>query len=100
VLRRVFHAHVDMNPKEMKDGNIVVHYHHDVANVVLEHIVQAHWREIDANHLRALATDEVLITPRGPNVFDDLGKKILFARCYLFMDAQKPNVVQIRRKAI
>jgi hypothetical protein len=99
-LRKVFHAHVDMNPKEMKDGNIVVHYHHDVANVVLAQVVRAHWKEIDANHRRALATDEVLITPHGPNVFDDFGKKILFGRCYLFMDAQDPEVVQIRRKAV
>lgn len=42
--------------------------------------------------------DEVLITPLGPNVFDDFGKMALFGRCFMFMDAQDPKVVRIERK--
>ena len=47
----------------------------------------------------ALATSEVLITPLGPSKFDDFGKKALFGRCFMFMDAQDPKVVKIVRKA-
>lgn len=51
----------------------------------------------DANHQRALATDEVLITPDGPNVFDDFGKNALYGRCFMFMDALSPAVVKVIR---
>jgi hypothetical protein len=34
-----------------------------------------HWAEIDQNHQDALATSEVLITPQGPNNFDEFGEK-------------------------
>jgi hypothetical protein len=83
----------------MKDGNILVQYNHDVANLVLFDIIEQHWTEIEKQHQRALATYEVLITPLGHNVFDDFGKKALFARCYMFMDAQSPKVVRIERHA-
>ena len=59
---------------------------------------ESHWDAIEKNHQRALATSEVLITPLGPNVFDDRGKKALYGRCFMFMDAQAPEVVQIARK--
>ena len=36
--------------------------------------------------------------PRGPNFFDDAGKKALFGRCFMFMDAQRPNVLRVERK--
>ena len=100
VLAKIFNFHADMRPTNMDDGNILVRYNHPAANVVLGDIVQLHWAEIDANHLRALARGEVLISRRGSNVFDDLGKKALFGRCFMFMDAQAPKVVQIVRKAI
>ena len=96
-LRKVFHAHVDMNPLTMTDGNLLIHYNFDVASVVIDQIALAHWDVIERRHVEGLATDEVLITPLGPNVFDDVGKKILFGRCYMFMDAQSPQVVQIVR---
>ena len=99
-LHQVFHAHLDMNPMPMDDGNILVGYNHDMASIVLEDHAQMHWKVINANYQRAIATDEVLITPLGPNQFDDLGKKALFGRCFLFMDAQAPKVVQIVRHAI
>ncbi len=99
-LHKVFHAHVDMKPLPMKDGNFLVHYNHDVASVVLEEVIQEHWDEIQQKHLQALATHEVLITPLGHNVFDDLGKKVLFGRCYMFMDAQSPKVIHVVRKSI
>lgn len=96
-LHNVFHAHPDMNPLNMKDGNILVQYNHDVASLVLSDIADEHWAEIDKQHQRALATSEVLITPLGHNTFDDFGKKALFGRCYMFMDAQSPNVVRVER---
>jgi hypothetical protein len=96
-LHQVFHAHPDMNPLAMKDGNLLIQYSRDVANIVLADVVKAHWDEIEGKHQAALATHEVLITPRGPNAFDDHGKKALFGRCYMFMDAQDPEVVRIER---
>lgn len=96
-LHKVFHAHPDMNPMNMKDGNILIQYKHDVASLVLSEISEEHWAVIDANHQRALATYEVLITPLGQNVFDDFGKKALFGRCFMFMDAQSPSVVRVVR---
>jgi hypothetical protein len=97
-LHKVFHAHVDMQPLQMRDGNILIQYNHDVANIVLNEIVDQNWSEIEKNHLQALATHEVLITPLGPNVFDDFGKRALFGRCFMFMDAQQPQVIEIERK--
>jgi len=89
-----------MNPMNMDDGNILVQYNHPAVNVVLEQHVQEHWNLIDENHQRALATDVVLMTPPGSNVFDDFGKKALFGRCFMFMDAQDPKVIKIVRKGI
>lgn len=98
VLSEIFHYHPDMNPVDMDDGNILVQYNHPAFNVVLSDVVGTHWAEVDRNHQQALATSEVLITPLGPNVFDDFGKKALFGRCFMFMDAQHPTVVQVVRK--
>lgn len=100
VLHRVFHAHPDMNPLNMNDGNILVRYNHPAVNVVLSEVVEEHWSEIDRRHQQALATDEVLMTQLGPNRFDDFGKKALFGRCFMFMDAQSPKVVRIERKGV
>ena len=97
-LSRVFHAHPDMNPLPMKDGNILIQYNHDVATVVLRDVIDAHWDEIQRRHLEALPRDEVLITPSGTNLFDDHGKAALFGRCYMFMDALEPQVVRLERK--
>ena len=96
-LHGVFHAHPDFNPMNMKDGNVLVQYNHDVASVVLADVVEQNWAEIDAQHQCALATYEVLITPLGQNTFDDFGKIALFGRCFMFMDAQAPQVVRIER---
>ena len=100
VLSQIYNFHPDMDPTSMDDGNIVVQYNHPAMNVVLENHVNKHWEEIEENHQRALATDEVLITPLGNNVFDDIGKKALFGRCFMFLDAQKPVVIKIVRKSI
>jgi hypothetical protein len=99
VLSKIFNYHPDMNPMPMKDGNILVQYNHPAVNVVLSDIATEHWSEIDKNHQRALATSEVLITPLGQNVFDEFGKKALFGRCFMFMDAQRPVVTKIVRHA-
>lgn len=98
-LQKVFHAHPDMHPLNMDDGNVLVRYNHDVANVVLTSVVQLNLDEIDNRHLDALAAHEVLITPLGQNKFDAFGKSALFGRCYMFMDAQDPMVVSIERCA-
>jgi hypothetical protein len=98
-LHQVFHAHPDMNPMPMKDGNILIQYNHDVASLVLSDVAQQHWAQIDQQHQRALATSEVLISPLGHNVFDDFGKQALFGRCFMFMDAQSPSVTRIERHA-
>ncbi|AVP96821.1 hypothetical protein C7S18_06220 [Ahniella affigens] len=96
-LHNVFHAHPDMCPLNMDDGNVLVRYNHDVLTVVLKSIASQHWSEIEREHQRALATDEVLITPMGPNKFDEFGMKALFGRCFMFMDAQAPTVVRVER---
>ena len=99
VLSKILNYHPDMNPIPMKDGNILVQYNHPAVNVVLSDIATEHWPEIDKNHQRALATSEVLITPLGQNVFDEFGKKALFGRCFMFMDAQRPVLTKIVRHA-
>jgi hypothetical protein len=98
-LSKIFNYHPDMNPMPMKDGNILVRYNHPAVNVVLNDLAMEHWSEIDKNHQRALATSEVLMTPLGQNVFDEFGKKALFGRCFMFMDAQQPIVTKIVRHA-
>ena len=96
-LRNIFYAHPDMSPMNMKDGNILIQYNHDVASLVLSDVAEQNWFEIDKQHQRAIATSEVLIGPLGQNVFYDFGKKALFGRCFMFMDAQSPRVVSIER---
>ncbi|MBB6249204.1 hypothetical protein [Rhodanobacter sp. A1T4] len=100
VLSEIFNHHPDMNPMPMKDGNVLVQYNHPAVNLVLDSVAAEHWAEISSNHQRALATDEVLITPLGSNVFNDVGKKALFGRCFMFMDAQDPRVIRIARKVV
>lgn len=100
IVTKIFHFHPDMNPRNMDDGNVLVQYNHPAVNIVLNDIAQKHWGEIEKNHQKALATDEVLITPLGNNIFDEFGKKALFGRCFMFMDAQHPKVVKIVRKSI
>ena len=99
VLSKIFNYHPDMNPTPMDDGNILVRYNHPAVNVVLSDIATEHWAEIDKNHQRALATSEVMITPLGSNAFDEFGKKALFGRCFMFMDALRPVVTKIVRHA-
>jgi hypothetical protein len=99
ILSEIFNYHPDMKPQSMDDGNILVSYNHPAYNIVFEKMAQEYWKDIDANHLKALSTDEVLITPLGPNKFDDFGKKALWGRCYFFMDAQNPEVLKIVRKS-
>ena len=97
---KIFNYHPDMNPKSMDDGNILISYNHPAYTVVLEEVTKQHMDSIRTNHLKALARDEMLITPAGPNKFDDFGMKALFGRCYFFMDAKMPEVVSVIRKTI
>ncbi len=97
-LVKIFNYHPDMNPVSMDDGNLLVQYNHPAYNVVLDEITRKYMKTIEANHRRALARDEVLITSLGPNKFDEFGMKALFGRCYFFMDAKKPAITKIIRK--
>lgn len=97
---KIFNYHPDMNPTPMKDGNVLVQYNYPAVNLVLDSVAAQYWVEIESNHQRALATDEVLITPIGPNIFDDFGKKALFGRCFMFMDAVTPRVIRVVRRSI
>jgi hypothetical protein len=100
VLHKIYHYHPDMNPVSMDDGNILVKYNHPGVNVVLESHVKEYWDLIEGNFQRALTTAEVLMTPLGANMFDDFGKKALYGRCFMFMDAQNPEVICLARKKI
>lgn len=96
-LAEILSFHPDMNPSQMDDGNILVRYNYPAANVVLKEVAQAHWDEIEKRHLDGLTPDEVLMTPLGPNKFDDFGKQALLGRAYMFMDAQELEVIEIHR---
>jgi len=98
VISQIFNYHPDMNPTPMDDGNILVRYNHPAYNVVLKEITEKNKETIEKNHLRALATSEVLMTPQGPNKFDEFGMNALFGRCYFFMDAKDPKPVRVVRK--
>lgn len=100
ILSKIFNYHPDMNPLAMKDGNITVQYNHPAMNIVFDRVAKENWSEIERHHQDALATHEVLITPLGQNTFDDFGKKALFGRCFMFMDAQDPVVERLVRAAI
>lgn len=97
VLARILHAHPDMRPSPMNDGNVMVTYNHPAVNVVLADVAREHWPEVEARHLEGLAKAEVLFTPLGPNIFDDVGKQALLGRAYMFMDAQAPEIARIER---
>ena len=97
VLADIFGFHPDMNPAPMDDGNILVRYNHPAVNVVLSAVAKTHWDEIEKRHLDGLTPDEVLITPLGPNKFDDFGKQALLGRAYMFMDAQSPEIIRLVR---
>jgi hypothetical protein len=99
VLSDIFNYHPDMNPTNMDDGNILVRYNHPAFNVVINKFVNDHIQVIREHHMDALAAHEVLMTPIGPNKFDDFGMKSLYGRCFIFMDAQNPVVTKIYRKS-
>jgi hypothetical protein len=96
-LAEILGFHPDMNPAPMDDENILVRYNHPAVNVVLKEVAKAHWSEIETMHLEGLTRSEVLITPHGPNKFDDFGKQALLGRAYMFMDAQHPKITAIHR---
>jgi hypothetical protein len=98
-LAEILSYHPDMNPSPMDDGNILVRYNHPAVNVVLKEVAQAHWAEIEQQHLNGLTASEVLMTPLGPNKFDAFGKQALLGRAYMFMDAQQPAVVRLERNS-
>ncbi|MCM2476919.1 hypothetical protein HGO38_26065 [Rhizobium sp. CG5] len=96
-LSGILNYHPDVDPSPMDDGNVLVRYNQPAVNVVLHDIAEAHWSEIEDRHLDGLTPDEVVITPLGPNTFDTFGKQVLLGRTYMFMDALKPEIAEIRR---
>ncbi len=97
VLSAIYNFHPDFNPLNMDDGNVLVGYNHPAYNVVMVELARQNWQEVEARYLDGLAESEVLITPLGQNKFDDFGKLALLGRCYMFMDAQNPQVVLVER---
>ena len=97
VLSAVFNFHPDMYPTPMDDGNILVQYNHPAFNVVLSKLAKTNMDQIRQKYLSALAPSEVILTPGGPNQFDEVGMMALYGRCFMFMDAQDPRIVRIVR---
>jgi hypothetical protein len=98
ILAMIYRAHPDMNPTEMDDGNILVRYNHPAFNIVPREFAHAHWTEIDEHYREALTESEVMINAQGqPNVFDERGKLGLYARCFMFMDAQEQRPARLER---
>jgi hypothetical protein len=97
ILSKIINSHPDMQPLHMDDGNIMISYNHPAYSIVLRDITQAHWSEIESRYMDGLTLYEVLLTPLGPNGFDDFGKQGLLGRAYMFMDAQAPDIIAIRR---
>ena len=100
VLSKIFNFHPDMKPLNMDDGNILIQYNHPAYNVVINEFANQHFKSIKTNHLDALATSEVIITNLGSNKFDNFGMKALYGRTFMFMDAQKPEIINIYRNAL
>ncbi len=90
--------HPDVDPRMMEDGNILIFYNQPACTVVLEDIAENHMEMIRKNHVKGLVRDEVVMTPAGPNTFDDFGMKVLFGRSQFFMDATGPEVRRIVRR--
>ena len=97
ILKRIIGYHPDMNPRQMNDGNVVISYNHPAANIVPLGFARTHWQEIQDQHLDGLTPGEVLMTPLGANVFDDVGKLALLGRSYMFLDALSPTPVRVER---
>ena len=95
VLKNIINYHPDMNPLQMKDGNVLVQYNHPAFNVVLKSTFENYKSQIEDNHLKGLTRDEVLVTPLGRNKFDEFGMQALYGRTLMFLDATKPEVVKI-----
>ena len=102
-LKGIIGFHPDMAPRRTDAGDVLVSYNRDgyeaAFNLVLESVARAHWDEIEDRHMDGLTPDEILITPRGPNKFDEMGKMALLGRAYMFLDALDPKVVRIDRSA-
>ena len=85
--------HPDGTPFEMKDGNFLASAAQiDAFSVVLQTTLESQANNIKINHLKGLQgqpSHEVILTQNGPNVFDELGMRYLFARSFIFWDADE-----------
>ncbi len=98
VLEKIVNFHPDFQTLPMDDGNFLVTYNQTAFNVILRRNAQSHWAQIERHHLEGLLKDEVIISPAGHNIFDDMGKIGLLGRSYMFMDAINPRAARVIRK--
>ncbi|WP_269538982.1 hypothetical protein [Cerasicoccus fimbriatus] len=99
ILADIFGYHPDMNPKQMDDGNILIFYNHPAYTVLIVKDLEPQMGIIRNRHLDGLTQSEVLMTPMGPNKFDEFGMKALYGRSLFFMDAKNPKAVRVVRKS-
>ncbi len=97
VFAEIVNKRPDLHPEPVNDGNVLIGFKPPAYNIVLSDFVLAHWAEIERRHSEWVLPDEVLMTPLGPNVFDDYGKKALLARTFMFMDARDPVPVHYQQ---
>lgn len=82
-------SHPDVQPLAMNDGSVLVQsLNVSAVSIVPPETLASYQSQIEENHLSAIPGHEVIMTPNGPNVFDDFGKQVLFARAFIFWDAQ------------
>jgi hypothetical protein len=98
VLERVYHYHPDFNPTLMDDGHVMVSYSQPAYSIVFKEEFEKYRDYIDHSHQDGLVRHERLRNAKGEwNKFDEQGKIGLFGRARMFLDAQKPTVIQIWR---
>jgi len=95
-LNLIYNSHPDFKPTIMDDGNYLIEYSRPAFTIVFRKEYECNWDYIEANHIKGLCNDEVLIDAQGrSNFFDKTGKICLFGRAKMFMDAQEPIVVKM-----
>lgn len=94
VLHQIVTKRPDLHPHKVEDGAVFIGFKPPAYTMVLSDIARAHWQEIERRHQEWVLPNEVLMTPMGPNVFDDYGKQVLLARAYMFLDARDPAPVR------
>ena len=98
ILNAVYRYHPDFDPHPMDDGNFMVSYSQPAYSIVFKDEWDQNREYIERNYLDGIVRAEVILDASGkPNRFDDLGKIGLFGRSRMFLDAQHPVVVEVRK---